>query len=90
MMLLRISEERLAEATVVHVAGRLVGAGTEELGRVCAASPRPLRIDLAGLLQTDELGIALLRSLRESGAELTDVSPFITLLLEGRGVRVEN
>jgi hypothetical protein len=82
--MLRISEERLGEATVVHVAGRLLGAGVEELGRVCTAARRPLRIDLAGLLQTDEIGLSLLRSLRASGAELAGVSPFIELLLEGR------
>ena len=89
-MLLRISEERLGEATIVHVAGRLVGAGVEELGRVCTASPRPLRIDLAGLLQADEMGLSLLRSLRESGAELVDVSPFIRLLLDTGRNRAEN
>jgi hypothetical protein len=89
-MLLRISEEHLGEATIVHVAGRLVGAGVEELGRVCRASPRPLRIDLAGLLQADEMGLSLLRSLRESGAELADVSPFIRLLLDTKRDRGEN
>ncbi len=68
--MLRIAEERLGDLTVVRVAGRLGGAGVEELERVCAASLRPLRIDLAALLQADELGIALLRSLRGSGAEL--------------------
>jgi hypothetical protein len=83
-MLLRISEERLGETTVVRVAGRLMGEGVEELNRICTASPRPLRIDLAELLQTDELGLSLLRSLRASGAELAGVSPFIELLLEGR------
>jgi hypothetical protein len=83
-MLLRIAEERLGETTVVRVAGRLVGEGVEELSRLCTASPRPLRIDLAGLLQADEMGLSLLRSLRESGAELAGVSPFIALLLEGR------
>ena len=66
----------------MHVAGRLVGEGVEELGRVCTASPRPLRIDLAGLLQADELGLSLLRSLRDSGAELSGVSPFIRFLLD--------
>ena len=83
-MLLRIAEERLGEFSVVHVAGRLVGEGVEELGRVCAASLRPLRIDLGGLLQADDLGLSLLRSLRESGVELTEVSPFISLLLDSR------
>lgn len=80
-MLLRIIEERLGEGTVVHVDGRLVGAGVEELGRVCGLARRPLRIDLAGLLQADEIGLSLLRSLRASGADLAEVSPFINLLL---------
>ena len=83
-MLLRITEERLENVTVVHVAGRLVGKGVEELDRVCAGSHGELRIELSGLLQADELALALLRSLRESGAELSGVSPFIGLLLEGR------
>jgi len=82
-MLLRITEERLGGVTVVQVAGRLVGEGVEELARVSAASPRPLRVDLTALLQVDEIGLSLLRSLRASGAELAGVSPFIGLLLEG-------
>ena len=89
-MLLRISEERLGETTVVHVAGRLGGAGVEELGRVCIASPRPLRIELSGLLQADEIGLSLIRALRESGAELEGVSPFIRLLLEAGRDHVSN
>ncbi|MBK9062899.1 MAG: hypothetical protein IPL89_06845 [Acidobacteria bacterium] len=89
-MLLRITDERLGDFTVVHVAGRLVGEGVEELGRVCAASLRPLRIDLAGLLQADELGLSLLRALRASGAELSDVSPFIGLLLDSRREHAAN
>lgn len=89
-MLLRISEERFGEGTVVHVAGRLVGAGVEELGRTAAASPRPLRIDLAGLLLADELGLSLLRGLRESGVDLVGGSPFINLLLDQRGAGAEN
>ena len=89
-MLLRITEERLGEGTVVHVAGRLAGEGVEELARICTASLRPLRVDLAALLQADELGLSLLRSLRESGAEMADMSPFINLLLDDRRTRAEN
>lgn len=85
--MLRIAEERLGPITIVRVAGRLAGPGVEELERVCAGSLRPLRIDLAELLQADELGIALLRSLRDSGAELTGVSPFVGLLLENGSTR---
>ena len=89
-MLLRITEERLGDVTVVHVAGRLVGEGVEELSRLCTAVRRPLRIDLAGLLQADEMGLSLLRSLRESGAELAGVSPFIDLLLDSRKEHAAN
>jgi ABC-type transporter Mla MlaB component len=88
-MHLRISEERLGEGAVVHVAGHLAGDGVGELGRVCATSTRPLRIDLAELLQADDVGLSLLRSLRESGAELAGMSPFISLLLEKRGSRAD-
>jgi hypothetical protein len=88
--MLRISEERLGETTVVRVAGRLNGEGVEELSRVCMDASRPLRIELVGLLQADERGLSLLRSLRESGAELVGVSPFIDLLLEGRKARAGN
>jgi hypothetical protein len=88
--MLRIAEERLGEGTVVRVAGRLAGEGVAELGRVCEGSSRPLLIDLTELLQADDLGLALLRSLRESGAKLTGVSPFIELLLESRRSAPEN
>ena len=67
-----------------------MGEGVAELNRVCGASSRPLRIRLSGLLQADEMGLSLLRSLRESGAELSDVSPFIGLLLEGGRDRASN
>ena len=89
-MLLRITEERLGDVTVVHVAGRLVSEGAGELNRICMASPHPLRIDLSGLLQADELGLALLHSLRESGAELAGASPFISLLLDSRREHAAN
>ena len=83
-MLLRIAEERLGDTTVVHVAGRLVGAGVEELRRTCQTASGPVRLDLSGLLEADEVGLSLLRALRESGVELTGTSPFIDLLLDPR------
>jgi hypothetical protein len=56
----------------------------EELGRACREAGRPLTLELSGLLHADELGLCLLRSLRDSGASLTGASPFVELLLEGR------
>ena len=84
-MLLRIAEERLGDTTVVHVAGRLVGVGVEELRRTCQTASSPVRVDLSGLLEADEVGLSLLRALGESGVELDGVSPFIHLLLYSGG-----
>ncbi|MGE5344648.1 MAG: hypothetical protein ACM3JH_01740 [Acidithiobacillales bacterium] len=70
-------------STVVHVAGRLAGAGVDELSRVCRAASGRLRLELSALQVADEVGLALLRSLRESGAELADASPFVQILLDG-------
>lgn len=81
-MLLRITEERLGERTVMHVMGRLEGAGVEELNRACRAAQAPLHVELSGLLQADEVGLSLLRSLRDAGVELTGASPFVQILLE--------
>ena len=83
---LRITEERRGDVSVVQVAGRLSGEGVEELGATCrsAAGRGRLRLDLSALLQADEVGLALLRSLREAGTELAGASPFIQLLLEGK------
>ncbi len=82
--MLRISEEYVSGSKVVHVAGRLAGLGVGELSRVCEPGDASLHIDLSELLEADEVGLGLLRSLRKSGAELTGVSPFFQLLLEGR------
>ena len=86
-MLLRIDEERLGEVTVMHVMGRLREGTVEELGRACREARGPIRLELSGLLHADEIGIRLLRSLRDSGTELTGASPFVQLLIEGRRSR---
>ena len=81
--MLRISTVRRNEATVVHVEGRLLGDGVEELQRECGAANGPLTLDLSALLFADEVGLSFLRSLRDSGAVLAGASPFLELLLGG-------
>jgi hypothetical protein len=83
-MLLRIAEERLEEVTVMHVMGRLGGEAVAELSRACREAGGPVRLELSGLLSADEVGLCLLRSLRDSGTELIGASPFVQLLIEGR------
>lgn len=81
--MLRISRENLAGVAVVRVEGRLYGEGADELERECRDVGGSLRLDLTALLTADEVGLALLRSLRDSGAVFVGASPFIQLLLEG-------
>ena len=70
---------------VVQVEGRLDGDGVEELEKECREPPGALELNLSALLTADDVGLALLRSLRDSGAVLTGASPFLRLLLGGSG-----
>ncbi len=81
--MLRISKTRRKNVTVVHVEGRLSGDGVEELERECTEAGAPLELDLSALLTADEVGLAVLRSLRNSGAALSGASRFLQLLIEG-------
>ncbi len=82
-MLLRISEERRGDATRVRVEGHLQGDGVAELERTCRNVTGPVTLDLTALLTADEVGLSLLRSLRDAGAVVTGTSPFLRLLLNG-------
>jgi len=80
---LRIDREDRKGVTVLRVEGRLCGDEVAELTRESGRVTGRLELDLAELLTADEVGLSLLRSLRESGAALTGASPFIELLLGG-------
>lgn len=72
---------------VVIVEGRLVGPWIDELDRfVASVAGRPigpLVLDLRECTFADARGVAVLRSLEESGARLRACSPFLTELLDG-------
>ncbi len=89
-MLLRISSERLGDTSVVRVDGSLSGEAIAEFEKTCRTAEGHLVIDLRSLLTADDVGVAVLRSLRDGGAELRDASPYVQLLIEegkpsGRG-----
>jgi len=79
----RISRACRRNVTVVRVEGRLDGDGAEELEKECIEATGALELDLSALLTADEVGLALLRSLRDSGAALSGASRFLQLLIEG-------
>jgi hypothetical protein len=87
--MLRITEQSLApERRAIVLEGHLVGPWVEELRRVVGGGGfAQLRIDLSALSFADADGLALLRTLRDSGVELASPSGFIAALI---GVDVDD
>jgi hypothetical protein len=83
-MTLRISDHRADGSTVVRVEGRLEGEGVADLEGICSGASGALHLDLGALLNVDDAGLDLLRTLVASGATVTRVSPYIRLLIESR------
>ena len=82
-MSLHITSDEEGGLRTVHVAGALGFDGLGELLRACREAPR-LQLDLSELLTADEAGTNLLAALRDEGAELVSVSPYVYLLLRAR------
>lgn len=80
---LHISTEEKDGLLTVRVAGRLGKDGLGELRRVCLGGAR-LRLDLSALICADEAGTTLLAAMRDSGADLVGVPPYIDLLFHAR------
>ncbi len=80
---LHISTEERNGLLTVRVAGRLSSVGLGELRRACRDAAR-VRLDLSDLVSADEAGTAFLAAMRDSGADLAGVPPYIDLLLRAR------
>lgn len=80
---LHITSDEEGGLRTVHVAGALDFVGLGELRRACREALR-LRLDLSELLTADEAATNLLAALREDGAELVSVPPYVDLLLRTR------
>lgn len=80
---LHISIEQKDGLLTVRVAGRLSSVGLGELRRACREAAR-VRLDLSDLVSADEAGTSFLAAMRDSGAELGGVPPYIDLLLRAR------
>ena len=68
--------------TVIQIDGQLMTEGVVELERLCAAAPRPLTLELAGLSTIDRDGRRALHALADQGIRLVGASPYIELLLK--------
>ncbi|MBK6406523.1 MAG: hypothetical protein IPN03_20115 [Holophagales bacterium] len=80
---LHISTDEKNGLLTVRVAGRLSSVGLGELRRACREAAR-VRLDLSDLVSADEAGTTFLAAMRDSGADLAGVPPYIDLLLRAR------
>jgi anti-anti-sigma regulatory factor len=82
---LRLTVSEAKGGVVIQVDGRLSQASVPELERTCRHAPRPLVLDLTGLVSLDDVGIATLLRLRGEGVALVAPSPYVKLLLSPSG-----
>jgi hypothetical protein len=82
--MLRITQ-RTEPGEALLVEGQLVGPWVGELHRTTLGrgSVAGIRLDLRHLSYADADGVALLRELRAAGAELSDCSEFLSVLIGG-------
>ena len=66
---------------MIHVDGRLAGEGAAQLDEACGGRRHGLVLDLQNLVTIDDNGVATLRRLAGDGIELSNVSPYMALLL---------
>jgi anti-anti-sigma regulatory factor len=80
---IRIDMDTEGAGIVLHVAGRLVGDVISQLTDVCEPIEGRYVLDLSKLMFVDDEGAEVIRTLRESGADIRGPSPFIKLLIDG-------
>jgi len=66
---------------VVTIAGRLMNEHVPGLLTACGEAPA-LRLDLTDVLSVDPIAADALRRIRDGGAQLTGVPPYIQLKLD--------
>ena len=81
-MTVRITPEQEGPLSVVRVDGWLTADETAELERAVGSAGPLVALDLTELRSADRAALEILRSLKERGTELRNVSPMLTLLLE--------
>ena len=81
-MTLRITAQDDDETKILQVDGSLTQEEVPVLCGVVETRGTPVRLDLTHLISADSDGLAALRLLRDSGASLEGVSPYIALLLD--------
>ncbi len=81
-MALRITRTTAGTVTTLKIDGDLMREGVAELEKTCESVDGPVDLDLSELMRAEAEGIQALKNLRDGGARLLGVSPYIELLLK--------
>ncbi len=81
-MKLKISTTTSGTVTTIKIEGELVSQGIPDLENACGSVDGAVAFDLSELMKADEEGIQALKNLRDGGARLVAVSPYIELLMK--------
>ncbi len=81
-MRLKITVTASETETMITIEGELVSQGISDLENACRSVDGGLALDLSELMKADEEGIHALNILRDGGARLVGVSPYIELLMK--------
>jgi hypothetical protein len=83
----RIQISEAHDVRTVCVAGRLTDAHVPDLLTACGQTATTLRVDLTDLLSADTIAVEALRRIRDDGAELVGVVPYIQLKVDSLAPR---
>ncbi len=81
-MRLKITATASETETMIKIEGELVSQGISDHENACRSVDGALALDLSELMKADEEGIQALKTLRDGGARLVAVSPYIELLMK--------
>ena len=79
---MRIDITTEGPVTVVQIAGRICEATVPQLIKQCELIKGTFVLELSNLRSADAVGIDVIRTLGEKGAEIRGAIPFIQLLLD--------
>ena len=81
-MRLKITVTAGETETTIMIEGELLSQGIPDLENACRSMDGAFTVDLSELVKADEEGIQALKNLRDGGARLVAVSPYIELLMK--------
>ena len=70
------------DRTIVELAGKLTAEAARELLQAANAEPSAVTLDLSEVQSVDAVAARALKTLRDQGANLVGMSPYVALLLD--------